>query len=343
MEKLPEYNFFETRVLQRAISYGSVRKIKFLLNRGCHPNSACGPDYLRPLMLACYISDEKKREDAIETLLQAGALPGMIDKHGHTVLHYACWLGLEKTLTHLLKADDSNLTRGNYKEGNTCLHVCAIHGRLELLKVLVQKMKRNGIDLNTRNHYGQTALTLAYMHNNMECFKYLHSEGALPRHHWLDFAKIVARRPTINRIIEDSIMTARGEALPPLRESSQMKLMPHSPSSGAVIAKLLAKSAHKQHNEDVYLKNDQQTPVDSEWLESVRACRASPVEPLTPIASLSTIVSATTRLKNLRKRYAVRQSHSSMKLMTGAVQQQPMLGIDDINEPNSHPIKQAPQ
>uniref|UniRef100_A0A1X7TMI7 Uncharacterized protein n=1 Tax=Amphimedon queenslandica TaxID=400682 RepID=A0A1X7TMI7_AMPQE len=311
MEALPEYTFFETRVLQRAIASGSVRKIKFLISRGCHPNGPCGPDYLRPLMLACYISDEKKRNDVIEALLQVGATPGLTDKHGRSALYYASWLGLEKPLSLLLKSDDSNLTRGDHKEGNTCLHISAICGRLEVLKMLVQKMKRNGVSLNTRNHQGHTALTSAYIHNKMDCFEYLHNEGALPRHHWLDFARIIARRPTINRIIEDSIRSNKEKTLPPIRTTGIVT--PQHPSSGIIIAKLLAKTAHKKHNEDIYLRNNRQVPIDADWVDTIVGCRASPVEPLTPIISLSTIVSATTRLKNLRKRCSTRTSTPTLK------------------------------
>lgn len=306
MDQLPKYHFSETKVLQRAIESRSLHRIKFLLSQGCDPNIACGPDSLRPLILACYIAADDKRVEVIEVLLQARAVPGLVDKSGRSALYHACWLGLDiSTIDLLLQADDSDLTKADHLEGNTCLHVCAIFDRMETLKLLVRKMKKFGIDLNTNNNSGHTALSSAYLYNNMKCFEYLHSEGALPRHHWIDMCKILVHRPSLNRVIQDSIEARLTEEditrpqLLPVGTSDLETSEPTHVTSSATIKTLLVKSTHKQCNIDLYRSNEDQRPIDNEWIETIQECR-SQTRSNSPSLRFSTVVSITTCLRNIR-------------------------------------------
>lgn len=318
MEQLPEYTFFDTKVIQRAIKSGSLHRIKFLLNQGCKPNELCTPDCLRPLMLACYIIDDKKRDDIIQILLKAGALPGLVDKLGRSSLYHACRLGLLTTFELLLKADDSDLTKGDYIEKNTCLHVCAIYNRLELLKVLVQKMKRFGIDLNTKNNFGHTALSSAYYHSNMECFQYLHSEGALPRYNHIRLSReLSSRQHTLDRITKSCVNNETSRSASAATERTITPVLTHTASvttptptintiQAHTIQSLIAKSAQVHHHKDLYRSNAQQRPINYEWIEAVKRCRFRP-RSSSPI-SFATVVSITARLKSMRSASARRRN-----------------------------------
>ena len=327
MDKLPQDPFFQTKVLQRAILSGAVHGTQFLLRQGCNPNVVCGPQALRPLILACYIDDEKKRLEIVELLIKFGANPGLVDRSGRHAVYYACWLGLKDVLSRLLQTDDSDLTIGDYVQGNTCLHICVMTGQFELLKILIDKMKKNGLSLSTKNKLGLTPLSLAHLHKQTACFHLLHKEGALPRYHIKDLEEILSRRMEADQVLHDNLLMFakfNRTSLPPIskkpcalvhnisqnypRSTPQLpqaclhivqplpELSSH-PSSQVIIKSFLEKVIHIQ-NSPLYPSSikDQQEPITMEWIDAVRECKPPPE------TSFASIVSTAMHLQNFRAR-----------------------------------------
>ena len=314
MDKLPSELFFQTKMLQRAILSSSVSRVKYLLKSvGCDPNVACGLFGLRPLIIACYIKDERKRMKTIELLLESGADPGLPDYLGRHSLYYACWLGLLDVLNLLIQVDDSDLTEGDRKDGNTCLHVCAMLGHVELLEVLIKKVKRTGIGLNKKNYHGLTALSLAYECNKMDCFKLLHDEGALPQFVVSDFNSILIRKPSINLVIQYDVLVfrkTRGYSLPYKQKHTNNTLNVSSTASSNTIIKTLLEKAASQKVHDI-LKKCPQTPVTNEWIQSILNYRAAPP----PVATKD--LSARVRFRALcARKKSRRKGFSSFQIST---------------------------
>jgi ankyrin repeat protein len=307
MDKLPKETFFQTKVLQRAILSGSLSRISHLLKSGCDPNVSCGSIGVRPLMIACYVENEHKRAVIIQLLLEAGAVPSDTDKLGRNSLYYACWLGLDTVINILLNADDSDLTIGDSEKGNTCLHISAILGHLKVLKVVVEKMKKNGITLNTKNKEGWTALSLSYQCGNMSCFKLLCDAGAAASH-------------CINLdTVDERESTAK------TRETSS-HLHSAVPTSNSIIKMLLEKVAYAKLAG--YVQPEAQVPITSEWIKTVQDYRQETRRSTT--LNIASLVNITLKLKSLcNKRSSTERTSSSSPISPPSV--------------NLHPIKHAPQ
>lgn len=219
-------------------------------------------------------------------------------------MYYACWLGLLDVLNMLIKIDDSDLTRGDNEGGNTCLHICAMFDHTELLKVVIEKMKRSGMDLNKKNKGGLTALSVAHGCSNMSCFKVLHNEGALPRLMTEDFGDTLA--PVDSEAMAVA-QRSEGKLSPPPAETKHITRgcdddIPNTasrPTSGTVIKVLLERAAFLKDRE--VLTSDSQVPVTSEWVKSITDYRPIPTV-TTPTVHIGTVLSAAMRLKSLRSK-----------------------------------------
>lgn len=326
MDKLPQDPFFQTNVLQRAILSGEVDQTEFLLRQGCNPNIACGPQALRPLILACYIDDEKKRLKIVELLIQNGAIPGLADRSGRHAVYYACWLRLKDVFSRLLQTDDSDLTIGDSVHGNTCLHICVITGQFELLKMLIDKMKKNGLSLSTKNKLGLTPLSVAHLHQQIACFHLLYKEGGLPRYHIKDIEEILSKRMEADQVLNDNLLMFakfNRTSLPPISKKpfalvnntfqkypSSAQELPQAclhivqplpelsshPSSQVMIKTFLEKVIHIQKSPLYPSSIKDQEPITMEWIDTVRECKPPPE------TSFASIVSTAMHLQNLRTR-----------------------------------------
>ena len=79
------------------------------------------------------------------------------DKHGNTILHYACGFNATQTMRTLIKKYKVDVNSRN-KENNTPLHVAAYRGKQEVALVLIQEF---GCDINSKGFKGKSALHYA--------------------------------------------------------------------------------------------------------------------------------------------------------------------------------------
>ena len=114
-------------------------------------------------------------KDTLRALIDHGAHVHATRKDGTNALLRACATGQSESVMFLLEAGASvTITKA---DGNTCLHTAA-EGRC--CKEALQKIIEQGINVNTLNKWGETALFLACLLAQAESVKLLLEKGADP-------------------------------------------------------------------------------------------------------------------------------------------------------------------
>ena len=207
----PSRIFKSSTVLTRSISVGALRQTKFLLQQGCNPNLLVGHQGMRPLMVACFIADERKRRAILKALLEHGADPTLTDVQGRNSVMYGCALGL-KGVTELLVKDCDYDLNATDKYGDTILHVCAKAGGPKVLGVVLKEMQRHRLNISIQNNDYLTPLSLAILNGNYECAKAIHGLGGSPRFSRTNFAHIVSLLCSQHKHISSIAMRAISDA-----------------------------------------------------------------------------------------------------------------------------------
>ena len=187
----PSDTFNKTTVLLRAVQGGVCKQVRFFLEHGCDPNQSSGARNIRPLMMACYVQDDKKRLSIMNSLLMFGADPSLGDVKSRNSLMYACALAPRKVVEALLYAADYDLNAVD-DNGNTSLHFAAIAGNIGVQDALVKRLQKLQLDMNIRNDEFLTPLSTALLNQNTECAQALYDIGALPRFTDHEFQKILS-------------------------------------------------------------------------------------------------------------------------------------------------------
>jgi ankyrin repeat protein len=118
--------------LYRAVDFGQIDAVNFLLSRGADPNLPNSHG-----MTAIYAASFKGRSDVIRVLIAAGANVEIADdEYGITPLIAAAWRGHPDAVQQLLDADANVNTRA--KDGNTALSRASDAGHNEIVKLLRQ-------------------------------------------------------------------------------------------------------------------------------------------------------------------------------------------------------------
>ena len=130
-----------------------------------------------PLMVACFMTKEKRRQIVCDLLLARGADVDLMDKFKRTMLMYACATRNIFLLRKLIECIDTDLNKTD-KDGNTCLMYAAIEGDVEVMKLILQPFEMYGISLDVRNKRDFTAYLLALKNGNVECAQILQDRGA---------------------------------------------------------------------------------------------------------------------------------------------------------------------
>ena len=124
--------------LQNAGLIGNLVLMRSLLAHGADPNGTGDPDHHVPLISTIL----PENEDAIALLLEAGANPNAVDKHGWTVLTFAVGIGSPGIVGALLDAganpDDNQAIR--------MLRTRHGHDEPEMERIFIER----GIDINPR-------------------------------------------------------------------------------------------------------------------------------------------------------------------------------------------------
>jgi ankyrin repeat protein len=173
-----------------AIENGDIEKIKFLVSKGYdvtadtgggqnmltwafwypYPNKTIWSD--RPLKIISPEAREKRIEEILAILIDAGADPNKLDPHGQTPLDYAVSKGHKEIVEMLLKRGaNSNLKNGH---GDTPLIVAVEANDLGVATLLIQ----GGANINAKNADDKTALQIAIEQGKIDIAEYLRQHRA---------------------------------------------------------------------------------------------------------------------------------------------------------------------
>ncbi len=201
----PNEPFTNTTVLLRAVKRGACKQINFLLEQGCNPNVSSGSRNIQPLIMACYIQDQRKQLLIIRSLLLHGADPSLVDVCSRNALMYACALAPKAVIEELLHGADFDLNAIDDNQ-NSALHFAAITGNVDVVTALTERLVKLQLDISIRNNHFLTPLNTALLNSHTECARVLYNYGALPRFTANQFQSILSaiseNKPEIaNRLI----------------------------------------------------------------------------------------------------------------------------------------------
>ena len=163
--------------LIKACSYSQMDVVKVLLEAGADPTIADDVQY-SSLHAAV---DGRCSKDTLKALIDHGAFIDATRKDGTSALLCACSTAQDESVMLLLKAGaDVNITK---PDGNTCLHV-AVKGKC--CKEALQMIIDQGINVNTLNNRGETALLLACESAQAESVNLLLEKGGDPNISYAD-------------------------------------------------------------------------------------------------------------------------------------------------------------
>ncbi|XP_060585823.1 inversin-like isoform X2 [Ruditapes philippinarum] len=161
--------------LHQAVLDGRVHQVRLLVEKhgvGVDVKDVYGRT---PLMLTSMVEEEAGARMA-KILVAAGSNLGLRDNMGRTALSLVCLNGREKIVEEILRKDILNINEPD-NDGNTPLHHAASSGNPNIVKFLGELFVKFGLDIDTRNKLGYTALLLACRHGNFVSAHFLLSEG----------------------------------------------------------------------------------------------------------------------------------------------------------------------
>lgn len=162
--------------LSSAIREKRFTQVKLLLDIGVGINRR-DSDLRTALMQLCFLEDEAKAAKYAKILLQRGAKVGLKDKTGLTALSHACKRGQEQLVSIMLEEASNFDLNSQDNQGNTALHYAAMSGNFVVLNLLLSKLKRFKLSVDTLNKKGETPLIAASKSGNFFCARILISEG----------------------------------------------------------------------------------------------------------------------------------------------------------------------
>lgn len=163
------YDSMDMSPLMMAMRHNDVASVRSLLEHGADPNAA-HIDHKRSALI---VAIERGHGDMVELLLRHGARTDIFSRR-LSPIHFACKVGNEDAVRHLLAAGVNPLTRGSW--GMTPLHACAHAGKVNAIRMLLP-FYHNG-DVNIRDKLGQTALHWAAFASSVDAVRALVDAGA---------------------------------------------------------------------------------------------------------------------------------------------------------------------
>ncbi|KAL3270517.1 hypothetical protein HHI36_021056 [Cryptolaemus montrouzieri] len=156
--------------LHDAAQFGQLECVKLLVQNGADINAIKRSDWT-PLMLACTKSD-KNYLDIVEYLLEKDAYLNFKNKDGWTPIHLAARNENSSILQLLLKCPKADVTVKT-RNGRNALHISALHGNVDNVKLLISKLDPNSIDSSGNTPFHESVLS-----GNIQVIDYLVENGA---------------------------------------------------------------------------------------------------------------------------------------------------------------------
>ena len=106
------------------------------------------------LAVACALEDGRRCEEMVKILMDAGADASAVS-NGMAPVHWACALGHRDALARMVDASSTSIVNLRAEDGSTPLLVAAEHGKIEVMRWLLE---RGDVDAMARNARGRDAL-----------------------------------------------------------------------------------------------------------------------------------------------------------------------------------------
>lgn len=161
--------------LHQAVLDGRLHQVRLLVEK--HGVNIDVKDvYGRTPLMLTSMADEEAGSKMSRILVTAGSDLSLRDNMGRTALSLVCLYGREKIVEEILRKDILNINEPD-NDGNTPLHHAASSANPNIVKFLAELFVKFGLDIDTRNKLGYTALLLACRNGHFVSAHYLLSAG----------------------------------------------------------------------------------------------------------------------------------------------------------------------
>jgi len=152
--------------LHLAASHGSLNVVKYLIEEKCSEMECRNNHHETPL----HESIKGGRLEVMQYLISKGCDPMCKGMFGGTALYYACQYGRVEEVKHLIANNNFAIDSPCNNNGATPLHIAAVNGRLDIVKLLVETFM---CKLDVQDSNGQTSLDYAQNGHDKEIVSYL--------------------------------------------------------------------------------------------------------------------------------------------------------------------------